>query len=69
MEKQDDYVTIEEAARSLGLTAGQMRRALRQYGFGDLLRATMRKQISIRREDLEKLRAVAREQPGRKGAA
>jgi hypothetical protein len=46
-----------------------MRRLLRQYGFGDLLRASMRKEITIRREDLEKLRGAARQVQGGRGAA
>lgn len=60
MDAQDDYITIEEAARSLGLTTAQLRRVLRQYGFGDLLRASMRKRIMIRRSELQKLRAAGR---------
>jgi hypothetical protein len=69
MDEENDYLTIDEAARSLGLTAGQMRRVLRRYGFGDLLRASMRKQITIRRTDLQKLRAAVRETPEGRGAA
>jgi hypothetical protein len=69
MDQQDEFVTMAEAARSLGLTPAQMRRLLRQYGFGDLLRASMRKQITIRREDLEKLRGAARQVQGRRGVA
>jgi hypothetical protein len=69
MDHQEDYVTLEEAGRSLGLSGPQMRRLLRQYGLGDLLRASMRKEITIRREDLEKLRGAARQVQGGRGAA
>jgi len=69
MDEDHEYLTIEEAARALGLTPGQMRRVLRQYGFGDLLRASMRKDITIRREDLQKLRAAGRDASHGRGAA
>jgi hypothetical protein len=66
--ESDDYLTIPEAARSLGMTPGQLRRVLRQFGLGELLRASMRKQVMIKRSDLQKLRAAGREGEGR-GAA
>jgi hypothetical protein len=59
MDSSDEYLTIEEASRQLGLTAAQLRRVLRQYGFGDLLRASMSKQVLIRKSDLQKLRLPA----------
>jgi excisionase family DNA binding protein len=55
MDAEDEYLTIAEAARYLGLTPGHLRRVLRQYGLGEILRASMRKQVTIRKSDLHKL--------------
>ncbi len=69
MDTSDEYLTIEEASRELGLTAAQLRRVLRQYGLGELLRASMRKQVLIRKSDLRKLHLPASSPPQGRGAA
>jgi hypothetical protein len=47
-----DYLTIEQAAAFLGLTPGAVRQMLRQYGLGEFVRASMSKQVLIRKQDL-----------------
>ena len=65
----NDYLSVEEAAGYLGVPQPYLRRLLREYGLGELLRASMSKQVKIRRADLDKLRVSRREAPRRRGAA
>jgi excisionase family DNA binding protein len=68
-ESADDYLSIEEAAAFLGVQPSYVRRLLRQFGLGELTRATMTRQVRIRRGDLEKLHVDRRQSPGRRGVA
>lgn len=69
MDSDEEFLTITEAARQLGTTPGQVRRLLRQFGLGDLISASMRKQVLIRRSDLPKLRSAVRRDSQGRGAA
>ena len=69
-EPNPEYLTIEQAAAYLGVTPAVIRRLLRQHGLGDFLRASISKQVLIRREDLDAmelsrggLHTVARKAP------
>jgi excisionase family DNA binding protein len=55
-----EYMTIEEAAGYLGVSPVTIRRLLRQHGLGEFLRASMNKQVRIRKADLDAI-DVARE--------
>ncbi len=52
-EPNPSYLTVEQAAAYMGVTTGAIRRLLRQYGMGEFLRASISKQVLIRREDLD----------------
>ena len=52
-ETNPEYLTIEQAAAYLATTPAAIRRLLRQHGLGDFLRASISKQVMIRREDLD----------------
>jgi excisionase family DNA binding protein len=52
-EPNPEYLTIEQAAAYLEVTPAAIRRLLRQHGVGDFLRASISKQVLIRREDLD----------------
>jgi excisionase family DNA binding protein len=52
-EPNPEYLTIEQAAAYLEVTPAAIRRLLRQHGLGDFLRASISKQVMIRREDLD----------------
>ena len=47
-----DYLTVEQAAACLGVKPAAVRRLLRQYGMGEFLRASLSKQVLIRKQDL-----------------
>jgi excisionase family DNA binding protein len=71
-EPNPEFLTIEQAAAYLEVTAAAIRRLLRQHGLGDFLRASISKQVLIRREDLDAidlahggLRTVAARTPAR----
>ena len=50
-----EYLTIEQAAKYLGVTPATIRRLLRQHGLGDFVRASMGKQVLIRKDDLNEM--------------
>ena len=52
-EPSPEYMTVEQAAAYLEVTPGAIRRLLRQHGLGDFLRASISKQLLIRRADLD----------------
>jgi excisionase family DNA binding protein len=52
-EPSPEYLTIEQAAAYLEVTPAVIRRLLRQHGLGEFLRASISKQVLIRREDLD----------------
>jgi hypothetical protein len=54
-EPRPAYLTIEQAAAYAGVTPGAIRRLLRQYGMGEFVRASISKQVLIRRVDLDAL--------------
>jgi excisionase family DNA binding protein len=64
----NDYLSVEEAAAFLRVPQPYLRRVLREYGLGELLRASMSKQVKIRRADLEKLHIDRRETAARRQA-
>jgi excisionase family DNA binding protein len=67
-DQRDEYLTIDQACAVFGLGLPQMRRLLREYGLGDFTRASMRRDVLIRRADLEKL-APGLQKAKRSGAA
>jgi excisionase family DNA binding protein len=48
-----EYLTIEQSAAYLNVTPAVIRRLLRQHGLGDFTRASIGKQVLIRRADLD----------------
>lgn len=50
----DEYLTVGQASAVFGVSPAQIRRVLRAYGFGDFVRASMRKDVRVRRQDLER---------------
>jgi excisionase family DNA binding protein len=48
-----EYLTIEQAAAYLNVTPAVIRRLLRQHGLGDFVRASISRQVLIRRADLD----------------
>jgi hypothetical protein len=65
---EDEYLTIGQASAVFRVSPAQIRRVLRAYGLGDFVRASMRKDVRVRRQDLEKaLKAIGL--PGKSGAA
>ena len=68
-ELHEEYLTVEEASAYLGVTPAYLRRVLREHGLGEFIRASLRKQILIRKSDLGKLRAPGRRPLRRRGAA
>jgi excisionase family DNA binding protein len=66
-----EYLTIEQAAAYLNVTPAAIRRLLRQHGLGDFLRASISRQVLIRRADLDAMdlsQAPARSVAGRPSA-
>ena len=51
----NDYLTIAEACAEFEVTPAQLRSILRKHGLGEFMRASMRKQVLLRRSDLEGL--------------
>ncbi len=68
-EPETDYLTVREASKLLGVSPGQVRRVLREYGLGEFMRASVSKEVLIRREDLEKIFGPIKQRPKRWGAA
>ena len=50
----NEYLTIGQASAVFRVSPAQVRRVLRAYGLGDFVRASMRKDVRVRRQDLEK---------------
>jgi excisionase family DNA binding protein len=50
-----EYLTIEQASAVFGVRPSEVRRVLREHGLGDFVRTSMRKDVLIRRSDLEKV--------------
>jgi len=50
-----EYLTIEQAAAYRGVTPAVIRRALRAYGLTEFARASMAKQVLIKRTDLDEM--------------
>jgi excisionase family DNA binding protein len=66
---EKEYLTIREASEYLGVTQGYLRRVLRAHGLDEFMRASMGKEILIRREDLKSLRPSAKQPTRRRGIA
>jgi hypothetical protein len=65
----NDYLTFDEACRDFNVTPAQLRRLLRDYGLGEFVRASMDRQVLLRRSDLEALVHSSRSRGGRRGIA
>jgi excisionase family DNA binding protein len=50
-----EYLTIEQAAAYRGVTVATIRRVLRAYGLTEFTRASMGKQVLIKRTDLDEM--------------
>ena len=50
-----EYLTIEQAAAYRGVTPAVIRRVLRAYGLTEFARASMAKQVLIKRTDLDEM--------------
>jgi excisionase family DNA binding protein len=48
-----EFLTIEQAAAYRGVSVATIRRVLRAHGLGDFTRASMGKQVLLRRADIE----------------
>ena len=48
-----EYLTIEQAAAYRGVPVSTIRRLLRQYGLTEFARASLGKQVLIKRTDLD----------------
>ena len=66
---EPDFLTIDAAAAYLGVSRGYLQRLLRQHGLGELLRASMGRQILISRADLDRLRPTVEKPPTRRPGA
>jgi hypothetical protein len=64
----DEYLTLDQACAEFGLQRAYLRRLLREYGMGEFLRASIRKEVLIRRQDLARVVAAAHA-GGRQGRA
>jgi excisionase family DNA binding protein len=66
-----EYLTIEQAAVYRGVTVTTIRRLLRQYGMTEFTRASLGKQVLIKRSDLDEmtLETPARTQRSRRQSA
>jgi excisionase family DNA binding protein len=65
----DEYLTIRQAAAVFGVRTADVRRVLREHGLGEFVRTSMRKEVLVRRADLEKLLPAAPKPRSRRGAA
>ena len=64
-----EYLTIEQAAAYRGVTPAVIRRVLRAYGLTEFTRASMGKQVLIKRTDLDEMSLdVSVRTPKTKGA-
>jgi excisionase family DNA binding protein len=54
-ELNPEYLTVEQAAAYLEVTPAAIRRLLRQHGLSEFLRASISKQVMIRRQDLDEI--------------
>jgi hypothetical protein len=64
----DEYLTIGQASAVFAVQPATVRRLLRAYGLGDFVRASMRRDVLIRRSDIERaLKALPPQ--GKSGAA
>ena len=50
-----EYLTIEQAAAYRGVPVSTIRRLLRQYGLTEFARASLGKQVLIKRTDLDEM--------------
>ena len=50
-----EYLTIEQAAAYRGVPVSTIRRLLRQYGMTEFARASIGKQVLIKRTDLDEM--------------
>jgi hypothetical protein len=50
-----EYLTIDQACAVYGVRMAEMRRVLREYGLGDFVRNSMKKDVLLRRDDLERI--------------
>jgi excisionase family DNA binding protein len=50
-----EYLTIEQAAAYRGVPVSTIRRLLRQYGLTEFARASLNKQVLIKRTDLDEM--------------
>ena len=50
-----EYLTIEQAAAYRGVPVSTIRRLLRQYGLTEFARASLSKQVLIKRTDLDEM--------------
>jgi hypothetical protein len=50
-----EYLTIEQAAAYRGVSPAVIRRTLRAYGLTEFARASMTKQVLIKRTDLDEM--------------
>ncbi len=68
-EPENEFITFEAACRLFGLTSGQLSRLLREHGLGEFVRASMRRDVLIRRRDLEVLIQPTEQGPKRRRSA
>jgi len=64
-----EYLTLDQACAYLGVAPAYLRRLLREHGLGEFLRASMKRQVLLRRTDLDRLASSRRPGPKRRGVA
>ena len=63
-----EYLTIEQAAAYRGVPVSTIRRLLRQYGLTEFARASLGKQVLIKRTDLDEMTIEAPSRTKRRSA-
>ncbi len=65
----NEYITLEAAAKRLGVPAYYLNQILDTYGITKSMRAKLSRSVTIRSADLRGLRRVIREEMQHQGAA
>ena len=66
---EDDYITLGAARDIFGLSSGQLSRILREHGLGEFVRASMDREVLVRRRDLEAIIRPTAQGPKRRKTA
>lgn len=67
--EENDYLSLEEAARYLGASTHDLLLILDEHGLTSFMRDSIGKDITIRRSDLSSLRGLLRDSAKSRGVA